>query len=142
MQLKSLGLCILLAATSACAGRTAAPRVGEAAPARTQAPARRNPDVISMDELSDPARRADTVLDLIASLRPNFLADHGKQSKEDLESGKVHASIDGIGVLPLEVLRDIHVAGVVEIRYLNAAAAMQKFGGAAHQGPVIVVRTM
>lgn len=95
-----------------------------------------------MDELSDPARRADNVLELIRALRPNFLADRGKQSKEDLESGKVHASIDGSGVVPLEVLRDIRVSAVVEVRYLNAAAAMQKFGGAAHQGPVIVVRTM
>jgi hypothetical protein len=127
---------MLLAATSACGGHSAVPKAGVGAPPR------RNPDVISADELSDPTRRGDTVLDLIGSLRPNFLADHGKQSKEDLESGKVHASIDGIGVLPLEVLRDIRVAGVVEIRYLNAAAAMQKFGGAAHQGPVIVVRTM
>ena len=31
---------------------------------------------------------------------------------------------------------------VVEIRFLNPAAAMQKFGGSALEGPVILVKTM
>jgi len=35
----------------------------------------------------------------------------------------------------------MHVASVLDIRFLDAAAAMQRFGGAAREGPVILVRT-
>jgi hypothetical protein len=43
----------------------------------------------------------------------------------------VHASINGVAVVPLDELRTMLLAGVVEIRFLSAAAAMQRFGGAA-----------
>jgi hypothetical protein len=33
------------------------------------------------------------------------------------------------------------VNSVLEIQFLSVAAAMQKFGGAAREGPVILVRT-
>jgi len=45
-------------------------------------------------------------------------------------------------VVALDELRNILVSSVVDIQFLNSAAAMQRFGGAAHQGPVIVVRLM
>ena len=89
-----------------------------------------------------PALRALSVLEVIRTLRPHFLNVRGKNSQSDPEAGRVHASIDFNGVIPLEDLRNLHITGVTEIRFLGAGPAMQKFGGAAHEGPVIVVRTL
>jgi len=134
--LNSLAVCVLLAATTACAGRA------PSSEAREDRPARRQRDVITRDELSDPALRAQSVLEVVTLLRPHFLGDRGSHSFQPSAAGQVHVSIDGGRIMPLEELRGIHAVGVVEIRYLNAAAAMQKFGGAALEGPVILVLTM
>ena len=140
----SKGCCagMLLVATSACAGSSATPTPGATTPAQTQAPATRDRNVISLEELSDPGIRAQSVLDVVRSLRPHFLTERGKNSQSDTEAGKVHASVNGGRILPLEELGNMHANEALEIRYLNPAAAMQKFGGAAREGPVILVRTM
>lgn len=135
-------LAALGALTGACAARAPSSGAAGDAPATSQSPARRDPMVIAMDELSDPALRGQSVLEVVRVLRPNFLSNRGIQSRVNPEAGRVHASINGIGVVSLDELRTMHLAGVVEIRFLNAAAAMQKFGGAAQEGPVILVRTM
>src|SRR6185503_19470226 len=101
---------------------------------------RRDRDVITQSELADPALRAMSVLDVIRSLRPQFLTVRGRVSNSDPEAGQVHASFDFNGVVPLRELANMHANGIVEIRFLNAAAAMQRFGGSAHEGPVIVVK--
>ena len=133
---------LLLAATGACAGRQPSSGATGDAAAASQQSGRRDPNVIGMDELSDPALRGQSVLEVVRSLRPNFLANRGVQSRSNPESGKVHASINGVGVVSLDELRTMHMAAVVEIRFLSAAAAMQRFGGAAQEGPVILVLTM
>ena len=142
-----------LAATAACAGRTApAAAGGEATTSATTTAPSRNRDVITRDELSKPSVVNMTVLDAVRSLRPQFLTNRGMNTipakKEDGtqvvdgESGKVHASIDGNKIVPLEELSGIRAGNVVEIRLLSPAAAMQRFGGASRQGPVILVKTM
>ena len=128
---------VVLAAAVACAGR-APSSSGEAAGTGQVS---RNRDVITEEELSDPARRAETVLDVIRTLRPQFLTQRGKNSHSDDEAGKVHVSVDNGRIVPLEELSNMHANSVTEIRYLNVAAAMAKFGGAAREGPVILVRT-
>ena len=132
-----------MAATAACAGQRPAAAAADAGGATLQGetPASRDRDVISERELSDPARRAETVLDVIRSLRPQFLTQRGKNSHSDDEAGKVHVSVDNGRILPLEELNNMHANSVIEIRYLNPAAAMAKFGGAAREGPVILIRT-
>jgi hypothetical protein len=139
--MKMLCSLVLVAATAACAGRAPSSGAAEgAAPAAS--PARRNPNLISREELLDPRVRARNVLDVIKELRPNFLTERGKNSMSDPEAGKVHASINGLGVVALEELGGILTNSVVEIQFLNPGAAMQRFGGAAREGPVIVVKTM
>ncbi len=101
----------------------------------------RNPNVITEAELRDPDIRDLNVLEVVRKLRPNYLADRGAQSTQQPESGKVHASVDGIAVIPLDYLRSIYANSIVEIQFLNAGAAMQRFGGYALAGPVILVRT-
>ena len=157
-SLNRVGLCVLLA-VAACTGRRTASGSSEELAPRPQESARRQRDVITKEELSDPALRSASVLDVVKLLRPHFLNDRGSNSipysgaggsdgekargaVADPEAGKVHASVDGGKIGPLEELRSLHVNAIIEIRYLSAAAAMQKFGGAAREGPVILVRTM
>ena len=114
----------------------------------------RDRSVITQAELdADASLKAQSVLDVIRSLRPQFLTNRGTQTvkdsnvvakgmaTQDPEAGYVHASIDGGRVVPLSELADMHGNQVLEIRYLNAAQAMQKFGMASRQGPIILVVT-
>jgi hypothetical protein len=150
---------LTLVGAIACAPKTAAvPAVdpeGGATEAST-APATRNRDVITKAELEGPSVRNMTVLDAVRSLRPHFLTNRGlntvpaKEANDpingkqltDQESGKVHASIDGNKIVPIEELSSLRAGTVVEVRFLSPAAAMQRFGGTARQGPVILVKTM
>ncbi len=138
MSRKMLVACALLASTVALGGchRGAGAAITLGLPS-----AARDPNLISEQELQDPSVRDLNVLEAVRRLRPNFLSDHGAQSILDPESGKVHASFDGIAVIALDHLSSIYAGTVVDIRFLPAGAAMQKFGGRAHGGPVIVVRT-
>ena len=156
MPTKAFCACVSLFALSACATACAS---GGAVPSATGAPpatatqpstVRREASLITKSELNDPAVRSLNVLEAIRALRPNFLASRGTQTivndanraVTDTESGQVHASIDDSGVLSVDELKRIQAAVVLDIRLLSAAAAMQRFGSTARQGPVIVVRTM
>jgi hypothetical protein len=145
-----IGLAIVAAALTACA--THAPASPDGSRATVSASATRNRDIITREELSVPSVSSLTVLDAVKSLRPQFLTvrglntvpakDNNGTQLVDQESGKVHVSIDGNKLVPVEELSGIRAGAVVEIRFLNPQAAMQKFGGTARQGPVILVRTM
>jgi hypothetical protein len=154
MRIRALGTLAILAG-GGCAKPATIPADGPSA-TQASAPTNRNRDLITHDELSAPSVSGMTVLDAIRSLRPQYLSVRGQNTmpaKEnndpekgrqlvDQESGKVHASIDGLKVVPLEELASLRAGTVVEVRFLNPAAAMQRFGGAARQGPVILVKTM
>jgi hypothetical protein len=144
---------IALIAGGACASQTAVPSAaGTAAAQQSAAPTPRNRDLITREELTKPSVVNMTVLDAVRSLRPHFLTVRGTytvpakdangQQVVDQESGKVHASIDGNKIVPVEELSGIRAGSVVEVQFLSPAAAMQKFGGTARQGPVILVKTM
>ena len=141
MSLKNIVVAgFLLVAVSACSSKPG--RLPDPSASTVSAPMRKDPNVISKAELADASIQAMTVYDAIRTLRPKFLNERGSSSSEsDPESGKVHASLDANGIVPVAALREIHASAVIEIRLLNIAAAMQKFGGAAHEGPVILVRT-
>ena len=145
MRLPSLVVLALLAAAvpAAAAAQDSATKVTKAASGK------RDRNLITQEELSAPDLQAQSVLEVIRRLRPNFLNVRGAQSclgtscsKADIESGKVHASVDGNPVVSLSEISTMHVSNVIEIRYLDAGAAMQKFGGSAHEGPVILIKTM
>ena len=152
MSTKALCVCLSLFALSACATGGAAPAASGPPSAAEPRPStvRRNASVITKDELNDPSVRSLNVLEAIRVLRPNFLSNRGTQtivndanrSVTDAESGRVHASIDDSGVLAIEDLKRLQAGAVLEIRLLSIAAAMQRFGATAKQGPVIAVRTM
>jgi hypothetical protein len=146
MPTRIVFLCLLTTA-AACASSGAAPATPGPAEAAT-ASARRDPDVITREELTDPSLNSLNAYDAIRTLRPRFFSVRGVQNfgsgspTDDQESGQPHVSIDGVGVVALDELKRVEARTVIEIRYLNAAAAMQRFGSSAHAGPIIVVRTM
>lgn len=139
MSPKTLCLCALLSVASACAAKAPVSGASDEAPAATP----RNRDLITEADLAaDPTLRARTVLEVIQALRPHFLNERGSTLPYvDQEAGKVHASIDGTSIVPVSELSGVNANTVVQIRYLSAAQAMQKFGVAARQGPVILVMT-
>ena len=74
MSMKTLCACVLLAAASACASKAPVSGASDSAPAPTS----RNRDVITQDDLaSDPTLRAQSVLEVIRALRPQFLSERG-----------------------------------------------------------------
>jgi len=157
MSARILGACLLAVAAGACAKNvpSSSPSLASADSARGP---NRNRDVISHDELlASPGVSGMSVLEAVQSLRPQYLVVRGQHSLpagqtsagangskqiNDDESGKVHSSIDGGRVGPLNDLSNIRAITIKEIRYLNPAQAQLKFGGASREGPVILVVTM
>jgi hypothetical protein len=158
MSVKLLGACVFVVAASACATHTPPPSTTPDGAAATQQPAaNHNRDIITQAELQAPGIPGLSVLEAIQSLRPQYLVVRGQHELpagqvsdgangtkqiNDNESGKVHVSIDGGRIGPLDDLSNIRAGTVREIRYMNAVAAHQKFGGAAREGPVIYIVVM
>lgn len=150
MSSRFLSACVVLAVTSACAKAPETAPSPAGAPSGTiitdgqvVAPATpRNRDVITREEISGASMGSENVLEVVKALRPSFLTVRGSHALGGSESGTVHASIDGNRVTSLDELRSIQASTIAEIRFLNPSAAMQKFGGSALEGPVILVKTM
>src|ERR1043165_9833762 len=158
MSARTLGTSLLAVAAIGCAKHNApASPTPEGGAATTQQSTNRNRDVITHDELQAPGVVGLSVLEAVRSLRPQYLAvrgqhelpagqvsdgNNGSKSINDFESGKVHSSIDGARLGPLEDLANIRANTIKEIRFLNPVAAQQKFGGSSKEGPVILVVTM
>ena len=153
MSSKLLSAFVLVAVVSGCA-KSAPPESAPSpsgsimtADAQPVAPeGRRDRDVITKDEMTRANVGSQSVLDVVSNLRPAFLNVRGLHNVAaaggDPEAGKVHGSIDGNKLISVEELRGVLAATVKEIRFLNPAAAMQRFGGSAREGPVILVTTM
>lgn len=141
--MKNLRIAIVLAATAACASGTPSPELEPGEIRTAQAPAAtRNRDLITQEDIAaDASLKAQTVLDVVRTLRPHFLNTRGTNSTTSPEYGQVHAVIDNSRMSPISELSTIMAANVTEIRYLNVAQANQRFGTAALQGPVILVKT-
>ena len=151
MRSSALGIIVILAG-GACASAPKTPAAtGTTATQQAAAPSR-NRDIITREELTAHSVVNLTVLDAVRSLRPQFLTVRGQNTMPlkdangnqvvDQESGKVHASVDGGKIVPLDELTGIRAGSIAEVRFLTPAAAMLQFGGAARNGPVILVKTM
>lgn len=150
--MRSLGTCLVLAACAACSSGGSATRAEPEASPQQSTSSRRDRNVISREELADPAVSGRNVLEVVRSLRPQYLTVRGTHTLQDTstarkgmvdpEAGRVHASIDGTKIVSIEELAGITASSVVEIRFLTPSQAMQRFGGAAREGPVILVKTM
>lgn len=120
----------LLFAAAACA----APPAPGTAPRLTN-----NPRVISSQELRDPVIASMDALKAIRRLRPAFFRPAGPQSFVNGDAGQVHYSMDFGPLRPVSELVTLTTAMLVEIRYLDANDAQNRFGLKANGGPVIVL---
>jgi hypothetical protein len=101
--------------------------------------AKKNPYVISTEELRDPMIQSLNVARAIQQLRPTFFRTSGPQSFSDSNSGSVQVSHDFGPLEPVSRLGNYDTLSLVEIRYLNANEAQTRFGVNANGGPVIVL---
>ena len=129
---------VLLVVGAACAQKTtsAAPEATAAAPR-----IRKNPDVISQQELRDPTIAGTDALTAIRQLRPAFFRNRGPQSFSNTTAGQVQVSQDYGPLQSVTSLSAVDTRSLVEVRYLNANDAQNRFGINANGGPVIVLLT-
>ena len=104
-------------------------------------PAGRRSEVITAAELADPSVAAGDALEAVRRLRPSFLLSRGVSSIKNTTAGSVHVSIDGAPLLTVDNLSRLRPAQILEIRYLSATDAAQRFGVSAGSGAVILVRS-
>jgi hypothetical protein len=121
---------LLLAAAASCAR----PPARDTAPQPT-----RDPRVISSWELRDPVIASMDALKAIRHLRPAFFRPSGPQSFVNTDAGQLHYSMDFGPLRPVSELVTLTTAMLVEIRYLDANDAQNRFGLKANGGPVIVL---
>lgn len=137
MLARRCSLAFLIVLAAACA-KPAAPSTASApAKARVQ----RNPDVISREELQDPTVAGGDAMTTIRQLRPAFFRNRGPQSFSNATAGNVQISQDFGPLQPVGQLASIDTRSLIEVRYLNAVEAQNRFGINANGGPVIVLLT-
>jgi hypothetical protein len=102
---------------------------------------RKNLDIISQDELRDPTIAGTDAMTAIRQLRPAFFRTRGPQSFSNPNAGLVQISQDYGPLRPVGELTSVDTRSLVEVRYLNANDAQNRFGINANGGPVIVVLT-
>jgi hypothetical protein len=123
-------------ASSGTASQTADPQTtAVSAPNRP----RRDPNVITAEELA--ARPTLTARQAIEQLRPQFLRVRGTTTLGNAQSQDViWVYVDGTRMGTLEVLNNIGVHEVREIRYLSPSEATNRYGTGHVQGAILVTR--
>jgi hypothetical protein len=133
-------LCVAAALlfTTACAHQ--APPESSATSAERVA---KNPNVISREELQDPAIAGRDAEFAIRQLRPAFFRTRGSQTVRNVDPatapGSVRISQDFGPLQAVSALSGIDTRSLIEIRYLDAVEATARFGINANGGPVIVL---
>jgi hypothetical protein len=139
MRLTSVLLPVLMVLSSACAS-TQAKSSSSDNELRAVAPkAKKNPYVITREELQDPAITSRDALTAIRHLRPNFFSYRGPATYNDASAGGTQISQDYGPLQPLGELAKMNTFTFVEVRYLDANQAQNRFGINANSGPVIVL---
>ena len=111
------------------------------ASASTSSSTRYDPDVITRAELDHASLGDVDAMAIIKQLRPRFLSFRGNVSGSDQTgAGTVQVTIDNGRLISRDALSTIRASEILEIRYLSAAAAAQRFGSLSKAGPVIQVR--
>ena len=124
-----------LAAVVACSSNPA-PNPVSGAPAET-----RREDVITATELNAPGVASQNLLEAVQRLRPNFLVTRGAVSVRNKSAGTVHVSYDGGPLMEISTMSSYQPSTILEVRYLTASDATQKFGMSANAGGVILVKS-
>jgi len=134
---RTLALLLVLAASCAKSPSSTA----TSAPSPSASREARNPDVISRSELQDPTIASTDAMTAIRQLRPAFFRTRGPQSFSNAKAGQTQISQDFGPLQPVDNLKAIDTRSLVEVRFLNAVEAQNRFGINANGGPVIVLLT-
>jgi hypothetical protein len=135
MSRRHLLLLITSAALAGCASSAATPSVEQSG----TRPARRDANVITMDELV--ASPQGDLLSAVQTLRPAFLQTRGASSFGIATAPEaIQLYVDGVHVGDVSVLRQYQARDVKEVRKLSAADATQKYGTGHSQGAILVTR--
>ena len=135
MAVRLIVITLVTSALAACA--SASPSTVPSA--ETSAAVRKSPDLSDSTELADPSLASLAALTIIKRLRPNFLVARGATSA-NTSGGELHVVVDAGTFRSADALTTIRGEEIVDIRYLSASAAAQRFGSRALAGPVIVIR--
>jgi hypothetical protein len=97
---------------------------------------KRNPDVISMQEI-EATTDAHDAYELVKRLRPLWLTMRGVGSI-NLPVAELAVYVNGVRMGGPDALRDIPRTGVAEMRFLRATDATQRFGTGHENGAILV----
>ncbi|MDB4915596.1 MAG: hypothetical protein JWM95_3240 [Gemmatimonadetes bacterium] len=136
MFIKRFGATALLVFSAACASSTSSATPGTASATPS------NPDVITAADIAaDPSIAAGDAYQAVQKLRPRFLMTRGQMSGKNVTAGSVKLSIDGGALVTIDNLSRYAASSIVELRYLNANDAAQRFGMAAGSGGVVMLKS-
>lgn len=125
---------LVLAVSCGGSSKTSTPG-GAPSPSRVQ----RNANVISEQELQDPAIISRDAMSALRTLRPNFFSYRGPSGSSEPGAGEVMVSSDYGPLQSVQSLKSMNTMGLVEVRYLKAEEAALRFGLNANAAPVIVL---
>ena len=98
---------------------------------------KRNPDLITAQEIAAAPDAARTAFDLVKQLRPLWLSVRGPSSIS-LGTPKPQAYVDGVLRGDPSTLSDISRESIREIRHLRGTDATQRFGVNHENGAILV----
>jgi hypothetical protein len=131
-----------LAGVAGCASSGTAGQAGEPQTTTVSAPVprqRKDPNVITEAELA--SRPTLTARQAIEQLRPQFLRTRGTTTLGNAQTADViWVYVDGTRMGTLEVLNNIGVHEIREIRYLNPSEATNRYGTGHVQGAILITR--
>jgi hypothetical protein len=99
---------------------------------------RAQPNLITADEIA--ATNLSNALDIVQSLRPNWLRERGPVSIRNRQGSEVVIYVDGTRFGGMETLRQVRASSVASMQYLNSSEATFRFG-TNHVGGAIVIHT-
>ncbi|MDB4877104.1 MAG: hypothetical protein JWM41_3550 [Gemmatimonadetes bacterium] len=138
MRSRSVGSVVaaLLTAAGCAASGPSGTAAGSAGGASSASVAHGGP-VITQDELAGTS--AQTAMDAIKRLRPNFLTGRGAPSANSPDVGIVIYA-NGMRLGGPSALNDVLVQDIKQIQYLNASEATQRFGTGHPNGAILITR--
>ena len=137
-------LTALLVLTALTASVAAAPAVAQDQPekAKQEKKPKRNPDVITMDEIDDVRNQVSNGMEIVQRLRPTFLRTRGATTMMSGSSANAtprpRVVLDGSPHGDVETLRQISAISIMEIRYLSGTNASTKYGTDYGGGAILV----
>jgi hypothetical protein len=138
---RTLILAATLAGSAGCASSSSTQQAGEPQTSAVPAPVRprRDPNVITAEEIA--SRPTLTARQVIEQLRPQFLRVRGTTTLGNAATTDViWVYVDGNRMGTVEVLGNIGVHEIREIRYLSPSEATNRYGTGHVQGAIIITR--